>query len=403
MNAFSSSSSVARSSVALLAALVGATAGGVAGYWIPRVMQPAEVQRLTTATPSSGELFIAGSEEEQVVRVVKRSLPSVAAIQVTQEVVVRPPTDPFFQDVDELLAPPQTRRQRVGGGSGFFVSTDGLFVTNRHVVEDTSAQYSVVLQNGERHTATILDVDPVLDLAILRIEGVQNIEPLALGDSEALQVGQTVLAIGNALAEYQNSVTKGIVSGMNRRIIAGGSGSGAELIEEAIQTDAAINPGNSGGPLLNLRGEVIGVNTAVSLNGQSLGFAIPSNAVKRAIESVQKTGKIVRPWLGVRYFMINEESAERDRLPVAYGALISRGSAPRDPAVVVDSPADKAGIKEGDILLEIEGQKLTDERSLATVLGRYFAGDEISIKLLRNGQEQTVRVKLDQRTSEQKQ
>lgn len=400
MNAFSSSSTT-RSSAVFVAALVGAVAGGVAGYWIPRVMQPVEVQRLSTSP--SGELFVAGNEEEQVVRVVKRSLPSVAAIQVTQEVALRPATDPFFQDINELLAPPQTRRQRVGGGSGFFVSKDGLFVTNRHVVEDTSAQYSVVLQNGERHTATILDVDPVLDLAILRIEGVQGIEPLALGDSDTLQVGQTVLAIGNALAEYQNSVTKGIVSGMNRRIIAGGNGgSGAELIEEAIQTDAAINPGNSGGPLLNLRGEVIGVNTAVSLNGQSLGFAIPSNAVKRAIESVQKTGKIVRPWLGVRYFMINEESAERDRLPVKYGAFISRGSAPRDPAVVSDSPADKAGIKEGDILLEIEGQKLTDERSLATVLGRYFAGDEITIKLLRDGQEQTVQVTLDQRTSEQK-
>lgn len=400
MNAFSSSSTI-RSSAVFVAALVGAVAGGVAGYWIPRVMQPVEVQRLSTSP--SGELFVAGNEEEQVVRVVKRSLPSVAAIQVTQEVALRPATDPFFQDINELLAPPQTRRQRVGGGSGFFVSKDGLFVTNRHVVEDTSAQYSVVLQNGERHTATILDVDPVLDLAILRIEGVQGIEPLALGDSDTLQVGQTVLAIGNALAEYQNSVTKGIVSGMNRRIIAGGNGgSGAELIEEAIQTDAAINPGNSGGPLLNLRGEVIGVNTAVSLNGQSLGFAIPSNAVKRAIESVQKTGKIVRPWLGVRYFMINEESAERDRLPVKYGAFISRGSAPRDPAVVSDSPADKAGIKEGDILLEIEGQKLTDERSLATVLGRYFAGDEITIKLLRDGQEQTVQVTLDQRTSEQK-
>ncbi len=376
-----------------IAIFVGALAGGVSAMVVPRLTLPKTV--LAPAQTLTPELFVAGSEEEQVLRVVARALPSVVAVSITKEVAIPSSRDPFFNDLLEE-APPTTRRERIGGGSGFFVSEDGLLVTNRHVVADPLADYSIITQDGKRHTAKILDVDPSFDLAILRVEDISGITPLELGDSDALKVGQTVLAIGNALAEFQNSVTKGIVSGKNRRIIAGGGGS-TELIEEAIQTDAAINPGNSGGPLLDLRGKVIGVNTAVSRNGQSLAFAIPAHVVRRAVESVKKTGKIVRPWLGVRYFMIDEDAAKRDRLPVTYGAFISRGSASRDAAVVPNSPADKAGIQENDIILEIGDKKLTNEHSLASALGAYLPGEEVRVKILRRGEEKLLTLKLEER------
>lgn len=392
MNSFASSS---RSSIwpLIVAALLGASANSIASYlFFPR----APLQTNTSGETSAvSEVLVAGSEEEQVVRVVQRSLPAVVSINVTRTVST---TKTSFFDEDQLdLLPPSIRR-RIGGGSGFFVTADGLVITNRHVVDDKTANYAVTLQDGTSYPATILAVDPTLDLAVLKVEGVSTMPILDLGDSESAQVGQTVIAIGNALAEFQNSVTKGVISGKNRRLIAGGVG-GTEVLEEAIQTDAPISLGNSGGPLLNLQGRVIGVNTAVSSGGQSLGFAIPSNAVKRAIESVQKSGRIVRPWLGVRYFMIDEESAERDRLPVSYGALISRGASPRDPAVVHGSPADKAGLKENDIILEVDKKKLGKDRSLASALGAFTAGDKIELKILRDGKEQFIELLLDERTT----
>lgn len=393
MNSFASSSRPS-AWLLLLAALIGAAANTVVYYVFP--------QRSTTDTPSissrgsAPELLIAGSEEEHVVRVVQRSLPGVVSIDVTRTVST---TRTSFFDEDQVNLLPPSIRRRIGGGSGFFVSADGLLVTNRHVVEDRTARYTVTLQDGKQHAAKILAVDPTLDLAILQIENISGVPVLELGDSEAVQVGQTVIAIGNALAEFQNSVTKGVISGKNRRLIAGGIG-GAEVLEEAIQTDAPISPGNSGGPLLDLRGRVIGVNTAVSSDGQSLGFAIPVNAVKRAIESVQKSGRIVRPWLGVRYFMIDAESAERDRLPVEYGALISRGASPRDPAIVPGSPADKAGLKENDIIVEVDGKKLGKDRSLASALGVFTAGDTVQLKVLRDGKEHQMQLTLDERTNE---
>lgn len=393
MNSFASSS---RPTVwpLILAALIGAVSNSVAYHLFPqRAMNETAVVSRRASVP---EVLVAGSEEEQVVRVVQRSLPAVVSIDVSRTVST---TRTSFFDEDQLNLLPPSIRRRIGGGSGFFVSSDGLLVTNRHVVDDRTAEYTVTLQDKKQHSAKIIAVDPTLDLAILKIEHVSGMPVLELGDSDAIQVGQTVIAIGNALAEFQNSVTKGVISGKNRRLVAGGVG-GAEVLEEALQTDAPISPGNSGGPLLDVRGQVVGVNTAVSSDGQSLGFAIPINSVKRALESVQKSGRIVRPWLGVRYFMIDAESAERDRLPVAYGALISRGALPRDPAVVPGSPADKAGLKENDIILEVDGKKLGNDRSLATALGSFTAGDKVQLKILRDGKERQIELTLDERTNE---
>ncbi len=393
MNSFASSS---RPSAwwLILAALIGALSNSVAAHFLsPQTSE----QRPSLPSPAfAPEVLVAGSEEEQVVRVVQRSLPAVVSIDVSRTVST---TRTSFFDEDQLNILPPSIRRRIGGGSGFFVSADGLLVTNRHVVDDKTAQYAVTLQDGKQHPAKILAVDPTLDLAILRVENVSGMPVLELGDSDAVLVGQTVIAIGNALAEFQNSVTKGVISGKNRRLIAGGVG-GAEVLDEALQTDAPISPGNSGGPLLDLRGRVVGVNTAVSSDGQSLGFAIPINSVKRAVESVQKSGRIVRPWLGVRYFMIDADTAERDRLPVTYGALISRGASPRDPAVVSGSPADKAGVKENDIILEVDGKKLGNDRSLASALGAFTAGDTVQLKILRDGKELQIELTLDERTNE---
>ncbi len=348
--------------------------------------------------PSASEFVISQNEEQEVVRVVKRVSPAVVAVNVTRAVPV--PRGNASSTVQAPASPllPLPGGRRLGAGSGFFVSADGLIVTNRHVVDNVNAEYVVTLQDGKRVPAKVLGVDPSLDLAILKVE-MTNAPSLELGDSDTLEVGQTVLAIGNALAQFQNSLTKGVISGKNRRLIADGVG-GAEILEEAIQTDAAINPGNSGGPLLNLRGQVIGVTTAVSEGGQSLGFAIPVNAVKQAVESVKRTGRIIRPWLGVRYFMIDEELSRRDRLPVSAGALISRGASPRDLAIVPGSPADKAGMKENDIIIEIGGKALSDDRSLATALSRFAPGDEVQVKVLRQGEEKTLTLKLDERAPE---
>jgi S1-C subfamily serine protease len=396
--------------VAVLSALMaGAVSGGVVGFLTPYYL----ASRVSPVGQVSYRDQAQGTEEQSVVSLVKQTSPAVVAINITKEVntrATRRPSvfdDPFFAPffgetpsttTSTTQSAPKKERIRVGGGSGFFVSKEGLVVTNRHVVEDPQAEYTIVLQDGKTLPAKVLAVDTVLDLGILKVEGT-DFPALSLGESDKVEVGQTVVAIGNALAEFKNTVTKGVVSGVNRRLVAG-AGDGSELIEEAIQTDAAINPGNSGGPLLDLSGKVIGVNTAVSQNGQSLGFAIPINAVKRAVESVQKSGRIIRPWLGVRYVMIDEEMAKRETLPSSFGALILRGQTLKDLAVTPGSPADKAGLQENDIILEIQGQKLSDERSLASALANYAPGDEIELKIVHKGKETRVKLKLEERKTD---
>ena len=285
--------------------------------------------------------------------------------------------------------------QRVGGGSGFIISSDGLILTNRHVVDDEDAVYSVALSDGTEYDAEVLAKDPVNDVALLKIEA-KDLPTLELGDSDQLKIGQTVIAIGNALAEYGNTVTRGVVSGKGRRVEAGNGSGSSEVLEEAIQTDAAINPGNSGGPLLDMAGNVIGINTAVSQEGQLVGFAIPINSVKKTIQSVRETGKIVRPWLGIRYTPINKQMQKTNNLSVDYGVIIQRGTTQDELAVIPGSPADKAGLVENDIILEFAGQKIDENHSLVNMIGKYNIGDEIEIKILHKGNEKTIKLKLEQ-------
>ncbi len=345
--------------------------------------------------------------EDGLLDVVARTSRAVVSIRITKEVAVghRMVADPFENLFGGSVVPLgrgsgvlKKERREIGGGSGFFVSADGMVVTNGHVVRDKAAEYTVVTQDQKTYPAKILAVDPVLDIAILKVD-IKQVPFLSLGDSDRLRIGQTVVAIGNTLDEFQNTVTKGVVSGLNRRVVAGNSFSNTEVIESAIQTDAAINPGNSGGPLVDLNGEVIGVNTAVSQTAQSLGFALPANAVKRAVTSVQAHGRIVRAWLGVRFLSVDEELAKQNHLAYSYGALVLGGERDQDVAVVKGSPADKAGLVENDLILEVNGTKLEGAQTLSSFIERCLPGDVLHLKIVEKGKEKMVDVTLDERPS----
>ncbi|MCX6779348.1 MAG: trypsin-like peptidase domain-containing protein, partial [Candidatus Magasanikbacteria bacterium] len=290
-----------------------------------------------------------------------------------------------------------TNRQQVGGGSGFIVRSNGLIITNKHVVSDSDSYLTVVLNDGKRYPAIVLAKDQFSDIALIKIEA-KNLPVISLGNSDKLEIGQTVVAIGNALGQYQNSVTSGIISGVKRRVVADGLGI-SEVIEAAIQTDAAINPGNSGGPLLNLQGQAVGINTAVNLGSQSVGFALPINSAKVIVESVEKYGHIVRPWLGVRYILINKAMAEESKLALDYGALVIKGIKTGEVAVVPGSPADQVGIVENDVILELNGQKVTEENGLGILVNKYKVGQEVNLKVWHKGETKIVKVKLEEAIS----
>ncbi len=353
-------------------------------------------------------------EESATIDAVKKVSPTVVSIIISKELSQYyntnysfPFDDFFFGSPFGNTASPQTgnpdsgsdkrenKKTQVGGGTGFIISQDGLILTNKHVVSDESAEYTVITNDGKEYGAKILATDFLNDLAVVKIEA-KNLPVAEFGDSDALDLGQTVIAIGYSLGEYKNTVTKGVVSGIDRRIEAGDGRGMSETIDGAIQTDAAINPGNSGGPLINLSGQVIGINTAVNSEGQLVGFAIPINQAKRAVDSVKKNGKIVRPFLGVRYVMNNEIIAKENSLKVNYGALIVRGDKNTDLAVVHGSPADKADLAENDIILEVDGIKIEGDNNLAKILGNYQPGDEIELKVSHKGAEKTVKVKLEE-------
>ena len=288
-----------------------------------------------------------------------------------------------------------TEKQEVGGGSGFFISSDGYIVTNTHVVADASADYTVMTSDGTKHSAKVIAKDSTQDVAVIKIDGT-DYPYLNFGDSANLKLGQSVIAIGNALAQYSNSVSVGIVSGLSRSIVAGDGNGNSEQLSNVIQTDAGINAGNSGGPLLDLRGNVIGVNVAMEQGAENISFALPSNTVKNIVDSIKKYGKVVKPYLGVRYTAITPAVKQQNNLSVDYGVIVARGQNAGQLAVIPGSPADKAGIVENDIILEIDGTKLDSTKSLASIIGQKQIGDSVKVKLLHDGKEKTVDVKLEQ-------
>lgn len=325
------------------------------------------------------------TQEQKIIDIVKRNSPSVVSVVAYKDVPVYEQTyqqDFFF--IIPKLEQKGTERKQVGAGTGFIVSSDGLILTNKHVVSDKEAEYVVVMTDNKEYNAKVLARDPVQDLAIMKIEGGNNFKPLKLGNVDDIQIGQTVIAIGNALGRFQNTVSVGVISGLGRTIVATGPDFATERLEDIIQTDAAINRGNSGGPLINLKGEVVGINTAVSTEGENIGFAISIDKAKRSIEQVKTLGKISYPYMGVRYIILNKEISKARDIEVDYGALIVGDD---EPAVVDGSPAQRAGIKEGDVILEINGEKITEDNSLAKIISKYNPFELLNLKILRDGQE----------------
>ncbi|MDP2864276.1 MAG: trypsin-like peptidase domain-containing protein [bacterium] len=351
---------------------------------------------------SIGEYLPQTSQEEKVISAVNEVSPAVVSIIITKDLpVIEEYYEEFFGPGPFEFQIPQYRqkgveKKEIGGGTGFIVSSDGMILTNRHVVLDEEAEYTVLTNDGRKFPAKVLARDPVQDLAIIKIEKAdESFKVVKLGDSSKLQIGQTVITIGNALGEFRNTVSVGVISGLGRTVTATGGGI-VETIEDVIQTDAAINKGNSGGPLLNLRGEVIGINTAMALDAENIGFAIPINKAKKAIEQVKASGRIVYPFLGIRYVLITEELQQKNNLPVNYGALIAGGEG--EPAITPGSAAQTSGLKEGDIILEFAGEKITPENSLAKIIMLYNPGDKVTLKILGEGKEKIFEVTLGERS-----
>lgn len=338
------------------------------------------------------------SLENTVVQVVEKTSPSVVSIVISKYVPVieryyfnpfqdfdlPPELKPFFEFnfpvPMQKQSPDKKEKQKVGGGTGFIVSSDGLIVTNKHVVSDKDAEYTVYLSDGKKYKAKVLAVHPIDDLALIKINA-SGLPTLKLGDSDKIKLGQFVLAIGNALAEFQNTVSFGVVSGLKRSITASNESGGIERLDDLIQTDAAINFGNSGGPLINLQGEVIGINTAIAGGAENIGFAIPINRAKKIIDEFRQRGKIEIPFLGVYYILVNEDVQKEFNLPVDYGAYLYRD---KESAIVPNSPAEKAGLRNRDIILEIDNERINQQNTLSQVIAKKRIGQVVNIKILRD-------------------
>jgi serine protease Do len=316
-------------------------------------------------------------ESSAVVDVAKKLSPSV--VSITSKAV----TTGFFGNT----------QSQEGQGTGIILTTDGLILTNNHVISGSSS-LTVFTSDGKQYAGTVVAADPNNDYAFIRIKA-SGLKAAKLGASSDIQIGQRVVAIGNALGQFQNTVTDGIISGKGRPVTASdqGTGAGAEQLQNLFQTDAAINPGNSGGPLVNLDGEVIGMNTAVAGNAQNIGFAIPIDEIKAAISSVMKQGKIERPYLGVRYIVISPAFAKANNISVDKGAYIVGDGT--NLAVVPNSPAAKAGIKEGDIVTKIGGQEIDQDHTLTSLLSKKKVGEKVTLTLLRDGKSQSIDVTLE--------
>lgn len=345
------------------------------------------------------------TEENAVADLVAKNASGVVSIVISKDVpkvrgfVGNPFGMPFFNPFGGAPSPSvtgETEKKKLGSGSGFLVSSDGLIVTNKHVVADEQAEYTVILSDGTEHTAKVLARDPSNDIAVIKIEG-KDLPVLSLGDSDTIRVGETILVIGNPLGEFENSVSRGIISGVKRNLNAGSGFGDSEHLSDIIQVDAAVNPGNSGGPLIDLSGAVVGVNVAMAQGAESIGFALPINQVKHIVEQVRTTGKLSFPYLGVRTIILNDALKQKTGLPFTYGALVVRGDTVTDFAVVPGSPADKAGIVENDIILLVDGKQVDTDHSLVYFMGQHSVGDEVTIKLWHKGETKDVKVTLEER------
>lgn len=364
---------------------------GLGQQYFPSVFRTSPLQ---IVPPGTQQVKVV-TEESVTVDIVKKEGPSVVTVAGTAPVQQQQsPFDvnPFFGFNPGGSTTPQQpdQNQPQAIGSGFIVTGDGMIVTNKHVVSDTNMTYQVITSDGKKYSVKSIYRDPLNDVALIKIDPNQNagnkLTPLPLGDSSHLQVGQYVIAIGTALGEFRNTVTTGVISGLGRGITTGSPYEGfVEQLNNVIQTDAAINPGNSGGPLFNSAGQVIGVNTAVSQNGQNIGFAIPINIIKDSLQNYQQNGEIKRPFLGVSYVMVSKDIAQINNLPEgAYVQNVQQGS-----------PADNAGIQQGDVIVKIDGQQISESNSLATVIAKKKIGQSITLIIIRDNKTQDLSATLE--------
>lgn len=360
--------------------------GRVARIFPPNVKTGLDLPQIGSTTQETQTVI---NEESTVTQVVEESLPSVVTVGInitarTRDTIQIDPSNPF----SPFRRTPGTEREiKQNIGSGFVATSDGLIITNKHVVAEADATYTVLTNDEKKYTVENIYRDPLNDLAIIKIRAT-GLKPLPLGDSSKLKLGQIAIAIGTPLGEFTNSVTTGIVSGLGRGITAGSPYEGyVEKLDNIIQTDAAISSGNSGGPLLNSKGQVIGVNTAVSMEGQNIGFAIPVNVVKELTDSFNKRGgNFERPYIGVRYRVIDQKTAVTNEL--IEGAYIIE--------VVDDSPAQKANLQIEDIITDFNGTRIKggDEQTLAKLINERKVGDSVKLKIWRNGDAKDVSLTL---------
>lgn len=358
---------------ALLLLVLSLGAGALGAYFIMRTM-PAQSSYINQGA-SDGNRVITSTEQD-IAAVATKVSPSVVSIVTTGE-------------VRSLYGGTQSLE---GAGTGIIVSSDGYIITNKHVVQGTQSVAVVASDGTTYENVKVVGTDPLNDVAFLKISGVNNLKAAELGDSSSIRIGQSVVAIGNALGQYDNTVTSGIISGIGRSVTASVDGSNSrdstETLSDLIQTDAAINPGNSGGPLVNITGQVIGINTAIASDANNLGFTIPINATKGMLKGVLANGKVERPFLGVNYVTITPAVAKEYKLPVKTGAYVHADN--NQNPVSAGSPADKAGIKNNDIITKVNDIDVGDKGSVASLVAAYAPGDTVKLTLLRDGKTITV-------------
>ena len=347
---------------------------GLALGWMGYSKSSTPLTFLDSGTDGNSANFVEGSIAEVADKVSK----SVVSIVTSTKT-----TDFFGQSQNSSAA-----------GTGIIVTEDGYILTNKHVI-DGANKVTVVLDDGTTYeNVKVVATDPLNDVAYLKIDNVSGLTAAKLGDSKTLSVGQQVIAIGNALGQYQNTVTSGIISGVGRSVTASdGTGYNTETLTDMIQTDAAINSGNSGGPLVNAAGEVIGINTATSTSAENMGFAIPISSVKGMLQQLIETGSAKRTYLGVYSVEITPEVAKAYNLPVSEGVYLYSPSSYS--AIVKDSPAAKAGLKDKDIVTKINGTKIGAAGSLASLIGEYKPGDTVQLTVIRDGNETAINVTLE--------
>lgn len=362
--------------------------GGVFGFVLSSLSGSTSHGSATSSGPVQNLPVV--NEQSAVINVVKQANPAVVSIVISQYVPNNTSNGSLNSYLCSFLGTCSNSgnssnngsgysKQEVGAGSGFVISSNGYILTNKHVVANPQDSYTVIMNNGKTYNAKIVGLDPTNDIAVVKINAT-NLPTLTLGNSSNLQLGESVVAIGNALGQYQNTIDTGVVSGLDRSVQAQDPATNAiEQLTGVIQTDAEINPGNSGGPLLNLKGQVIGINTAVASSAHGIGFAIPINQAKSDVNSVISQGKIVKPELGVSYVNVTAGVQRQYHLKYNYGALI-QGSQSQS-AIVPNTPAASAGLKKGDVILEVNGTKVNSQNPLSYLIGEQKLNSTITLQV----------------------